>query len=142
MLQPGAEQLVVRQHERYLCRLTCQVRVGEQTAEQVVFARNVGDGSGALDTWVVDCSRGGMGLESTVFLPRGSRLKVRVISDAGAALEVHVRVQRAAMQDRSPTYYLGVSFAGSGDDHTRAVDQILALARAHASKSAPTKEAA
>lgn len=140
----GPEQLVVRQHERYLCRLRCRVGVGEQTADQVVVARTMGDGSGSIDASVVDCSRGGMGLESAVFFPRGSRLKVRVAAGAdGRTHDVLVRVQRATMQDRTPTYYLGVSFAGSGDDHGRSVEQIIELARSSATpRPEGAKEAA
>lgn len=135
MAQPGAEQLVVRQHERHLCRVACRMRVGEQNAEQVTPARSVGDGAGGIDATVVDCSRGGLGLESAIYFPRGCRIKVRLSTD----VELLVRVQRASMTDRKPTYYLGVSFAGSGSEHDRAVAAAVEMAKA---ASVSGKEAA
>jgi hypothetical protein len=131
MTKSGTEQLVVRQHERHLCRVACSLRMGEQGAEQVALARSVGDGAGRVEATIVDCSRGGLGLESRVFLPRGSRMLVRIGTPEGGA-ELSVRVQRATMTDRTPTYYLGVSFAGSGPEHERAVAATLELARAAA----------
>jgi hypothetical protein len=128
----SAEQLVVRQHERFHCRLPSQIRVAAEVAEQVVLARTVGDGSGALDVFVTDCSRGGVGIESPIFFPRGCRLKVRVKPvDAyeGPGPEVVVRVQRVTMLDRTPTYYLGVSFVSKGSEHEAAVAMLLEMAR-------------
>jgi hypothetical protein len=136
----GPEQLVVRQHERYHCRLGATVRVADISVDQVALARSVGDGAGVVKATVVDCSRGGMGLETTVFFPRGCRLRVH-LGGADSLVELSVRVQRASMLDRTPTYYLGVSFVGSGDVHATNVDATLAMARADG-RAAPSKGAA
>ena len=131
-MQPQAEQLVVRQHERFHCRLACQLRVADEAAEQVVMARTVGDGTGAIEAFVTDTSRGGLGIESPVFFPRGCRIKVRIKPSAsGQAPEkdMIVRVQRVSMLDRRPTYYLGLSFASKGPDHEAAVAVLLEMAR-------------
>jgi len=131
-MQPPAEQLVVRQHERFHCRLSLHLRVGDEAGEQVVLARTAGDGTGAVDATITDTSRGGMGIESAVFFPRGCRLKARIKRDAsGRAPEkdMMVRVQRVSMLDRKPTYYLGVSFVGKGPEHEQAVALLLDMAR-------------
>ncbi|HMN42583.1 MAG TPA: hypothetical protein PKE29_17215 [Phycisphaerales bacterium] len=141
----SAEQLVVRQHERFHCRLASQLRVAAEVAEQVILARIVGDGSGSLDAFVTDCSRGGLGVESTVFFPRGCRLKVRVKPiDAyeGPGPEMVVRVQRVSMLDRKPTYYLGVSFVSKGPEHDASVGILLDMARRAAPPPAPTSSPA
>ena len=128
----GAEQLVVRQHERFHCRLPLQLRIAPDVAEQIVLARAVCDGSGAIEAFITDASRGGLGIESAVFLPRGCRLRVRLSSAAAPATPEHdvlVRVQRVSMLDRKPTYYLGVSFASKGPEHDAAVAAMLDAAR-------------
>lgn len=125
------EQLVVRQHERYLCRLPAKVRVGEGYTDQVSLTRTVGDGAGGVEVWVVDCSRGGLGIETPVLFPRGCRLKVTFLGGT-TPVELSVRVQRVTMQDRKPTYYIGLSFVGSGDVHAANVESALAMARAGA----------
>jgi hypothetical protein len=126
----GAEQLVVRQHERFLCRLASQVRVAPDMAEQVVMSRSVGDHTGAVDVVVTDASRGGLGIESTVFFPRGCRLQVRVtIAGATAEQDLSLRVQRVTMLDRTPTYYLGLSFVSKGPEHDQRVGLLLEMAR-------------
>lgn len=131
MNKSGTEQLVVRQHERHICRVACSLRMADQGADQVALARSVGDGAGRVEATIVDCSRGGLGLESKVFFPRGSRMLVRVsVPGTSESVELSVRVQRASMTDRAPTYYLGVSFAGSGPEHDRAVATTIDLAKA------------
>ena len=133
-MPPGAEQLVVRQHERFHCRLATKLRVSDEIAEQVVLARTVGDGSGGMSAFVTDCSRGGVGVESSVFFPRGSRMKVLVSGTPDStgkvpSIELLVRVQRVSMLDRKPTYYLGVSFVSKGPEHDAAVASLLEMAR-------------
>ena len=129
----SAEQLVVRQHERFHCRLPLQLRVAPEMAEQIVLARAVCDGSGSIEAFITDASRGGLGIESAVFLPRGCRLRVR-LKDGGPtdtiANELVVRVQRVSMLDRKPTYYLGVSFFSKGIEHDATVAAMLEAARA------------
>jgi hypothetical protein len=120
------ESLVVRQHERLRCDLRATLVVAPESAERVVLAlegpkRGGGDGS-EVEVRITDCSRGGLGLQSPVFLPKRCRVRVRVvgvggIDGPGGVVEVTTVVQRAAMLDRGPTYYLGTA-AGAGDSGT------------------------
>jgi hypothetical protein len=138
MHPPGAEQLVVRQHERIVCRLAAHVRVTEDLAEQVVIARSVGDGMGAVEAFITDASRGGLGIESNVFFPRGCRVIVRVrASGTTPVQDLTLRVQRVSMLDRKPTYYIGLSFVSKGLEHEQSVARLLELARISAAAQAP-----
>ena len=131
-MPPAAEQLVVRQHERFHCRLPLQLRIAPEVAEQIVLARTVCDNTGSIEAFITDASRGGLGIESAVFLPRGCRLRVRLKSAAAPATPEHdlvVRVQRVSMLDRKPTYYLGVSFFSKGPEHDLAIAAVLEAAR-------------
>lgn len=126
------DPLVVRQHERLQCRLPAHARIADEHAEQVAFARTVGDGSGAVDVFITDCSRGGINIESTAFLPRGCRLRVRLAPDPASSappVELLVRVQRPTMIARTPTYALGTSFVGQGNGHDAMVAALLDAAR-------------
>lgn len=124
IVPPGAEQLVVRQHERLRCEVAARALVAAESAERVVLT---GDGQGGAEVAVTitDCSRGGLGVRSPAFFPKRCRVVVRA-SDAAGPIEVTLCVQRAALLDRAPTYYLGLSAAG--DDAGLA--RLMALARA------------
>lgn len=144
----GPDPLVVRQHERLTCRLPATVRVSDEYASQVTLARSAADAGGILNVKVVDCSRGGLGLESRLFLPRSCRVKITVAEAVQAVvaqaatgadvaspvgpLEFIARVQRITMTNRTPTYYLGLAFIGEGEEHTAKVARLLAAARADA----------
>ena len=107
-----------------------QVRVAEDAADQVTLARSIGDGSGAIDVFITDASRGGLGIESVVFMPRGCRLKIRVQGGtAGSVHDLTLRVQRVTMLDRTPTYYLGLSFVSKGPENDLGVGLLLDQAR-------------
>jgi PilZ domain len=127
-MPPSGDQLVVRQHERLLCRLGAQLRVDESHTSQIALSRNVGEGTGSFGCAIVDCSRGGLGLETTFFLPRSCRIMVIVTDAQGTKMEFAARVQRVAMTDRKPTYYLGVAFTTSGDVHDQRVMTLLKAA--------------
>ena len=124
--QPNApSDLLVRQHERLLCRLAARVHLVPEDAPQVSLARAIGDGAGGLGCVVVDCSSGGLGLQSTVFIPRGARLDVKISAEhvepgeelarpASGAIAREIfsgsfRVQRVTMIDRTPRYYIGAA---------------------------------
>lgn len=141
-MAPGAEQLVVRQHERFHCRLPLRLRIAADVVEQVILARAVSDGSGAIDAFITDASRGGLGIESAVFLPRGCRLRVRLKSAGPTPTpdnDLIVRVQRVSMLDRKPTYYLGVSFFSKGPEHDQTIAAMLDAARQGQHAIAPGK---
>lgn len=128
--QAENNELVVRQHERYACELPARVRVAAENAGQVVLSRSVGDGNGCINATIVDCSTGGLGLRMPVYLPRGCRVDVQVPGAPGQpdVFRGVVRVQRATMLERTPTYYLGGSLLR--DSAGGEVARLLAHARA------------
>lgn len=131
-----AEQLVVRQHERLRCDLAARVMVSPESAERVVLSLDgARGGGGAVDVAVrvTDCSRGGLGLQSPVYLPKRCRVMVRVegvdgLEGASGTLELEVTVQRAAMLDRGPTYYLGTA-TGAGSAASGAMARMMEWVR-------------
>lgn len=141
-MQTKNDQLVVRQHERLLCSLRAHLSVAEANASQVSIARTIGDGSGAIEVELVDCSRGGLGIQSSLFLPRSCQLVVRLIPDDSRGipndLELLVRVQRASMISRTPTYYLGVSFRVPGPPQIDRVERLLVIASQNAPRPGQT----
>lgn len=139
-MQSGGDQLVVRQHERVLCKAAAQARVAEASAPQVILARNSIDAGSCITLTAVDCSRGGMGLESPIFIPRATQLHVRLRSGAADTPDVEflARVQRVTMVNRTPTYYVGVAFLESGEDFGKRVEAALAIARANKVQPAST----
>lgn len=111
-MESGQEQLAVRRHNRRECDLPGWVGVGDLHAAQVVFSRAVSENGGAIAARIVDCSEGGLGLHTGVYLPRGVTVVVGFQlgeADPKAEHELHLRIQRSTMVDRSPTYYLGTS---------------------------------
>lgn len=128
-MQKTAEQLVVRQHERYSCQVQADVGITADSPSRVVLSRTVGNGTGVLAATVVDCSAGGMGLESPVYLPRNARLLVRLdLGDASGRdghVEIEGTVQRATMISRAPRYYLGLAFKGKNAPSAATVDRLL-----------------
>lgn len=127
----ASSDLLVRQHERYTCRLSAKLTVVPEDAPQVSIARSVGDGAGGVNCIVVDCSSGGVGLQSPVFIPRGAKVIVTISSQVvpsttldappePSSLELPatvfkgtLRVQRVSMLDRTPAYYLGTALIKS-----------------------------
>lgn len=108
------ETLLVRQHERLRCSLRAQVSASPESAAQVRLARTLGDGSRVVIGTVIDCSPGGLGINTSVFFPKASLIHLRIVSpDSAQSLllfEGSMRVQRATMIGGEPTYYLGTSF--------------------------------
>jgi hypothetical protein len=119
--------LSVRRYERYACDLPASVSIAGAHAESVRPSRSIVAADGRLETRVVDCSQGGLGLQSRVFLPIGCRLQVR-FGYAGRTIQVLVRVQRAMMVSRHPAYYLGTALDDADTD--RAVEHVVASLKA------------
>lgn len=115
----AAEQLVVRRHERRACKLAGTVCIAPEHARTVKLARTVGDGTGSIAATIVDVSIGGTGLETQVFIPRGTSVVVAVrIGPEGNLVEIPSRVQRVTMTSREPRYYLGLSYAGGPSERS------------------------
>lgn len=112
------DKLAVRRHDRRSCDLPGQLSIAEVHEPQIVFSNAVADTDGSLSLRVVDCSEGGLGLRSPVYVPRGANVTLTlVLDDSGEAVThaVRLRVQRAVMVDRSPAYYLGTSLVEASE---------------------------
>lgn len=126
-------ELSVRQHERHTCDAPARVVIGAASAEGVRL------GSSALTRGagkIVDFSQGGLGIRGAVFYPLTCHLRVTVLGAGGAQAEIDVRVQRASMVDRSPTYYTGTSFENPAAQ-ADAIARVLELLRAAETPSTP-----
>jgi hypothetical protein len=130
----SADQLVVRQHQRLACRLRVDVAVAPDSPCRVTLSRSAGNGTGVVTATVVDCSTGGMGIESSVYLPRQARLSLRVDlgGEGGTSLDIEATVQRATMISRAPKYYLGVAFKGRNAPGEAVIEQLLTCAAGQA----------
>lgn len=129
-MKSGNDNLVVRQHDRLSCRLPAILRVAKEHADRVVLARTAGDGHRTVKVVAVDVSSGGLALESPIFFPKACRLEVRLLNpeqpDGPPLLETAIRIQRTAMLDRTPIYYLGGAFVtDSTPEHRSALDQLF-----------------
>lgn len=142
-MEPQTSQLFVREHERHHCRIGVDLWIVPEDEEAVTLARSVGSEARMVRGTMVDCSRGGFGLEVGVFLPRKCRvgMRIREEGEGGAApasretlaYETRGRVQRVAMIDRKPTYYLGMAFIDDGGGRGEALECLLEFARRRAS---------
>jgi hypothetical protein len=124
------DRLVVRQHDRFRCNIPARVVIEAAHADQVVLAKAAAEAGGGTSLRIVDSSRGGLGLESRVFLPKACRLRISVTDpSSGQEVTVTVRVQRVAMTDRRPLYYLGTAFVEMEPGVQQRFEAALAAAR-------------
>lgn len=135
-MQLQNERLVVRHHERFPCDWRASVTLHPSQAGAIVPSKNIRSTDGSIVATVVDCSLGGLGLETRVFLPRNTRLRVKIDtaatpSDPSTIRDLNLRVQRIVMIDRTPMYLLGTLFADNQGDEQRLVEELVALARSH-----------
>lgn len=146
-MPPVEEQVVVRQHERYSCRLAAATRVAQDLEGAVPLARGVREGSdgAGIACTIVDVSRGGIGIETGVFLPKTCKVEVTLpgssIGDASARVALRGTVMRIAMLDRTPRYYLGLSFNPSDMTTTKIAEALLANVKARQTAPAPAPSA-
>jgi hypothetical protein len=118
---------IVRRSVRYDVAIKAALSVLPDHAGLVRFGGGAGARDGWIDADVVDFSSSGIGIISTVFVPRRTLLMARLYSfeqNGGVIVEVPIRVQRVAMTDRRPAYLIGTSFA---DPAAKSVDQINRL---------------
>lgn len=120
----------VRRNDRWDCDLVGTLRVDDAHSEQVVFSRAVADNNGALPIRIIDCSMGGLSLHSGVYLPRGTRVIVAFSTNGTPdepEHELHMRVQRGSMVERTPAYYHGLSVLDQAESVTP-LASLIALA--------------
>ncbi len=125
MAQSG---LIIRRSVRHEIVLPARIRVALEQVESVRFAKGVTDSEGWIGVDLVDFASGGAGFISTVYLPRGAILELRIAApglpdgaDAPSLVSVRTRVVRVQMTDRRPAYLVGVAYL---DPDEQAVAQI------------------
>lgn len=108
----GSHDLVVRRTLRHDVVLRGRFSVAAPHAPALRLAKASGARDGAVEADIVDLSAGGVGLLSTVFLPKRLLVEVEVLAPRSAAplLRCRGRVTRTLMTDRRPMYMLGVEF--------------------------------
>lgn len=111
---PESGDLAVRLHTRHECELSAQVFVAADEQRSLALSRAALGAGGALRATLTDCSEGGLGLRTEVFLPRNAPLRVVVpcpgLPGAPPLFDGLVRVRRVRMVDRAPTYYIGAAY--------------------------------
>jgi hypothetical protein len=120
-------ELSVRQHERFACAWDAELAIAPDDEASVRFSSTVLGLGGGVACKVVDCSPGGLGLHTPVFLPRKCRVVLRLTGDH--TFKAKVRVRRVVMADRQPTYYIGCSFEDRTEAFDRTVADLLVQAR-------------
>lgn len=122
-----APDLVVREHDRHACSLPARIAIGPASAGAVKPARSISGLGGAIEVRIVDFSRGGLGIASAVYLPPSCSL-VLTLPGLETVGPVPLKVRRATMTDRRPTYYIGASFdhaaPGAGDAAARLIEAL------------------
>lgn len=108
--------------------MPAEISVAESSATQVRLSAQSKGVSGTVPAMISDCSRGGIGFISKVYLPPSCRVLVR-IPGPGEAIEFILRVQRVRMTDRVPSYYLGAAFDSATPDLNTRIEAFL---KAHA----------
>jgi hypothetical protein len=129
--------LTVRHHDRHTLSLRAELIIVSAQRGHVRLGTKHASASNdhTLRVVVRDASRGGLGVESEVFLPRMTQATVRVYADADATrllLEREVRVRRTVMATEQPSYALGLQFIGEEEG----ADIIARLSEAGASGGA------
>jgi len=68
------------------------------------------------EVFVTDVSKGGLGLTSSVFIPRSLRLIVHVTCPDQRDLSIPCIARRCALSDHKPNYTVGLQFLAPGGD--------------------------
>lgn len=115
--------LSVRQHEREKIRLPVEFIVCDEHREQVRFSSSSSaDRSHVIQGKITDISRGGLGFDCQLYLPRMCEGKVRIFDEATTVsqiepvsprlpiLEARVKIKRVLLQGHDPSYQIGMAF--------------------------------
>jgi hypothetical protein len=134
MSKPQTDNLVVRQFERVACSLKASMCVSPQHASVVSLSPEIASSSGCVALVLTDASKGGVGLRSPVYLPKGTQVDI-TLSDpalAGtpfASWTVKTRVMRVVMSSREPTYDLGTALIDNTPAEQSKLVDLIAIIR-------------
>lgn len=123
---------------RHGTHLAASVEVHPDHADQV----RMSFGDALSDFAVVDVSRGGIGLHSSVFLPKNLKvvLKISQTGPSGAEssrpLTIPAIVRRYTLVDHRPSYLIGLQFVNPAGRDEQALVGISAASRTAAAQNA------
>ncbi|MFO0831608.1 MAG: PilZ domain-containing protein [Phycisphaerales bacterium] len=113
MTAPNAKLAELRRDVRHQVAMRAQVCISGMHAALVRLSPAAGAKDGWLEADAVDFSLGGVGLITSVFLPRHAGVRVRLLTpgeESTVLFEGEAVVRRVIMTDRRPAYHLGTSF--------------------------------
>ena len=109
----STDKVIVRHAVRHDVAIRAQVSIRGPHATSIRLSAATGVKDGWIDADAVDFSLGGVGVISTVFIPRPAVVRLRMLS-AGEhptiIFEGDAVVRRVVMTDRRPAYHIGTSF--------------------------------
>ncbi len=126
--------LTVRHHDRHELDLKAELVIDPEHVEQVCFTSSHAAVVNAttIQVRVRDVSRGGIGVESPIYLPRMVKATVRLLLDGTSQpegpLQRTIRVRRCSMVNESPAYLLGTQFIAQDGETEADLERLLTLA--------------
>ena len=127
-MEQRSRDLSYRTRVRRELALTVFLRVQDSDASRVHYARAALTSTGEIAGTTVDISEGGIGIIVDTYLPRWTRVWLRIPSPVEGnppLLAVAATVHRSVMCDRRPAYLLGLGFKGLTPDETAAVLELI-----------------
>ncbi|MEN0019490.1 MAG: hypothetical protein AAF747_01250 [Planctomycetota bacterium] len=112
--------VIIRDARRFEIALRARFRINSAAAEAVRLTPSAGATSGWLEAQTTDVSRGGIGLVTPLYLPRGCCIDVEVFHlharDGDTPLvRTTVEVRRVQMTDSRPAYMIGTATVADDD---------------------------
>jgi hypothetical protein len=120
---------IIRKVERFDVAIPAHLGPVAAHSGVVRLAPPAGAKDGLIECNCVDISLAGAGFFTTVFLPRLTRIRIKLFSVGDAPqllLTCEATVRRCIMTDRRPAYHLGCAFADLTEEQQRQLDVILA----------------
>lgn len=120
---------IIRKVERFDVSIPAHLGPVAAHTGVVRLAPAAGAKEGLIECNCVDISLAGAGFFTTVFLPRLTRIRIKLFSVGDSPqllLTCEATVRRCIMTDRRPAYHLGCAFADLTEEQQRQLDIILA----------------
>ena len=135
-----------RRSERHEIVLPVRFRLTAKSRERVHLLSIESDPQMLLRGDLIDLSRGGVGFMGTHFIPKGTRLELRICGldadPARALLSARIRVQRIRMTDSRPAYFIGGAFVESDEIFDHDLELLLNRLKADSGKPITTETGA
>jgi hypothetical protein len=121
---------IIRRTQRLDVSIRAMICVAPVHASAIKLAPPSGVKDGWIECDCVDVSIGGIGFITTAYLPRLTRLRVKLLSVAEqpeVVLECDCVVRRVPMTDRRPAYHVGCSFVDLDESQTQKIEELLVM---------------